>query len=79
MSTLPGNLTMQKTATVDVYLMWGTHEWVADILYRGEILATVDRRDLASHESLKIGVTEKAKIKALSMGFTRIKALSKLN
>lgn len=34
-----------KTASIRVYQPFGTSEWVADVLYRGQVLKSFDRRD----------------------------------
>ena len=63
-----------KTATIDVYQVWGTGYCCADVLYRGKILKRIDASKLDSAQGHVNGLLELAKAWAFNNGFTHIKA-----
>jgi hypothetical protein len=62
-----------RTATIYVYQMHGTYQWVADIRYRGKIIVSVDRNNVAEWKPAKYGIIGAAVEKAFSLGFTHCK------
>lgn len=62
-----------KTATLDVYQLFGCNEWQCDVTYCGKILASFNRMHVVGWESMKRGVTDRAKAWAECNGFTHYK------
>jgi hypothetical protein len=64
-----------KTAQIIIYTVWGTPRRVADVTYRGQLLASFDRRHIDPSQPEIIGLEQAARQWAMSIphGFTTTK------
>ncbi len=63
-----------KTATIEVYCVWGTKWHCADVLYRGKLLKRIDASKVDTSQSHINGLLTLAQQWAHNNGFTHIKA-----
>lgn len=64
----------KKTATIEVYQVWGTVHFCADVFYRGKLLKRVDASEVDPTKAHINGLLEVARQWAHNNGFTHIKA-----
>lgn len=64
---------MTKTATIRIYSIYGSSHIICDVLYRGKVLMSFDRRNLESHESVTEGLKQRAVSWITRNGFTNYK------
>jgi hypothetical protein len=63
-----------KTVTIHVYRIYGTRdEYQGDLLYRGKLIASFDRRHVLNWESIKQGLIDRCKAYAELAHFTHYK------
>ena len=64
-----------KTAQITIYSVWGTSRRVADVAYRGQLLASFDRRHIDPSQPEIIGLEQAARLWAMNSphGFTTTK------
>lgn len=62
-----------KTATIFMFLPYGTSEVFANICYRGRLLKSFSKTNVHASQANSTGIPAAAKEWAISQGFTRVK------